>query len=101
MDTTNVLISYFMTVDMHRFAFLWLVYVETNLDPNISEKCVPGGTNFSGGGRGGKLNVTYLFQHGLGLHTLSLQTVPKNNVANPPCHMSSDIGRRHGHEGLQ
>ena len=25
-DTTNVLSSYFMTVDMHRFAFLWLVY---------------------------------------------------------------------------
>ena len=26
-DTTNVLSSYFMTVDMHRFAFLWLVHM--------------------------------------------------------------------------
>ena len=29
-DTTNVLSSYFMTIDMHRFAFMWLVYVGTN-----------------------------------------------------------------------
>jgi len=26
MNTTNVLSSYFMTVDMHRDAFMWLVY---------------------------------------------------------------------------
>ena len=26
MDTNNVLSSYFMTVDMHRFALIWLVY---------------------------------------------------------------------------
>ena len=29
-DTTNVLSSYFMTVDMHRFALMLAVYVGTN-----------------------------------------------------------------------
>ena len=51
MDTTNVLSSYFMTVDMHRFAFMWLVYSRNKffrVGPNISEKFVPGGANFRG-----------------------------------------------------
>ena len=48
MDTTNVLS---MTVDMHRFALMWLVYSRNKffrVGPNISEKFVPGGTNFRG-----------------------------------------------------
>ena len=28
--TTDVIISYLMVVDMHRFAFMWLVYSGTN-----------------------------------------------------------------------
>ena len=51
MDTTNVLGSYFMAVDMHRFALMWLVYSRNKffrVGPNISEKFVPGGTNFRG-----------------------------------------------------
>ena len=50
-DTTNVLSNYFMTVDMHRFALMWLVYSRNKffrVGPNISEKFVPGGTNFRG-----------------------------------------------------
>ena len=50
-DTTNVLSSHFMTVDMHRFALMWLVYSRNKffrVGPNISEKFVPGGTNFRG-----------------------------------------------------
>ena len=56
-DTTNVLSSYFMTIDMHRFAFMWLVYSRNKffrVGPNISEKFVPGGTDL----RGSKFNVT-------------------------------------------
>ena len=30
MDTTDVVSSYFMTTDMNRFAFMWLVYGGTN-----------------------------------------------------------------------
>ena len=40
-----------MTVDMHRFALMWLVYSRNKffrVGPNISEKFVPGGTNFRG-----------------------------------------------------
>ena len=51
MDTTDVLSNYFMTVDMHRFALMWLVYSRNKffrVGPNISEKFVPGGTNFRG-----------------------------------------------------
>ena len=51
MDTTNVLSSYFMAVDMHRFALMWLVYSRNKffrVGPNISEEFVPGGTNFRG-----------------------------------------------------
>ena len=51
MDTTDVLSGYFMTVDMHRFALIWLVYSRNKffrVGPNISEKFVPGGTNFRG-----------------------------------------------------
>ena len=50
-NTTNVLSNYFMTVDMHRFALMWLVYSRNKffrVGPNISEKFVPGGTNFRG-----------------------------------------------------
>ena len=49
MDITNVLSSYFMTIDMHRYALLWLVYSRNKffrVDQNISEKIVPGGGNF-------------------------------------------------------
>ena len=51
MDTTDVLSNYFMTVDMHRFDLMWLVYSRNKffrVGPNISEKFVPGGTNFRG-----------------------------------------------------
>ena len=51
MDITNVLSNYFMTVDMHRFALMWLVYSGNKffrVGPNISEKFVPGGTNSRG-----------------------------------------------------
>ena len=51
MDTTDVLSNYFMTVDMHRFALMWLVYSRNiffRVGPTISEKFVPGGTNFRG-----------------------------------------------------
>ena len=51
MGTTNVLGSYFMTVDKHRFALMWLVYSRNKyfrVGPNISEEFVPGGTNFRG-----------------------------------------------------
>ena len=51
MDTTDVLSNYFMTVDMHRFALMCLVYSRNKffrVGPNISEKFVPGGTNFRG-----------------------------------------------------
>ena len=51
MDTTNVLRSYYMIVDMHRFALMWLVYSRNKffrVGPNISEEFVPGGTNFRG-----------------------------------------------------
>ena len=50
-DTTNVYSSYFMAVDMHRFVLMWLVYSRNiffRVGPNISEKFVPGGTNFRG-----------------------------------------------------
>ena len=50
-DTTNVLSGYFMTVDMHGSAFMWLVYSRNKffrVSPNISEKFVPKGTNFRG-----------------------------------------------------
>ena len=30
MDATDVVSSYFMTTDMHRFAFMWLAYGATN-----------------------------------------------------------------------
>ena len=49
MDTTNVYSNYFMAVDMHRFALMWLVYSRNKffrVGPNSSEKFVPGGTNF-------------------------------------------------------
>ena len=51
MDTTDVLSNYFMTVDMHRFALMWLVYSRNKffrVGPNISEKFVSGGINFRG-----------------------------------------------------
>ena len=51
MGTTNVLSSYLMTVDKHRFALMWLVYSRNKffrVGPNISEEFVPGGTNFRG-----------------------------------------------------
>ena len=51
MDTTDVLSNYVMTVDMRRFALMWLVYSRNKffrVGPNISEKFVPGGTNFRG-----------------------------------------------------
>ena len=51
MDTTDVLSNYFMTVDMHRFDLMWLVYSRNKffrVGPNISEKFVLGGTNFRG-----------------------------------------------------
>ena len=57
MDTTNILSSHFMIVDMDRFALMWLVYSRNKffrVGPNISEKFVLEGTNF----RGSKLNVT-------------------------------------------
>ena len=44
-DITNVLSSYFMTVDMHRDALMWLVYSRNKffrVGLNISEKFVPG-----------------------------------------------------------
>ena len=50
-DTTNILSSYFMTVDMHRLPFMRIVYSGNQffrVGPNISEKFVPGGTNFRG-----------------------------------------------------
>ena len=40
-----------MTVDMHRFAFLWLIYRRNKVfrvGPNISEKICSGRTNFRG-----------------------------------------------------
>ena len=43
--------SYFMTVDMQRFALMWLVYSRNEffrVGPNISEKFVPGGNQFLG-----------------------------------------------------
>ena len=51
MDTTDVLSSYFMIVDKHRFALMWLVYSRNKffrVGSNISEEFVPGGTNFRG-----------------------------------------------------
>ena len=42
-DTTKFLSSYFTTSDMHRFAFMWLVYSGNkfySVGPNISEKFV-------------------------------------------------------------
>ena len=51
MDTTDVLSNYFMTVDMHKFDLMWLIYSRNKffrVGPNISEKFVPGGTNFRG-----------------------------------------------------
>ena len=45
MDTTNVLSSYLMTVDKHRFALVWLVYSRNKffrVGPNILEEFVPG-----------------------------------------------------------
>ena len=42
MDTTNVLNSYFMTVDMHRFGFLWLVHSRNKfirVGPNMYCQC--------------------------------------------------------------
>ena len=51
MGTTNVLSSYLMTVDKHRFALMWLVCSRNKIfrvGPNISEEFVPGGTNFRG-----------------------------------------------------
>ena len=48
-DTTNVLRSYFMTVEMHRFALMWLVYSRNKffrVGPNISETFVLGGNQF-------------------------------------------------------
>ena len=50
-DTTNVLSSYFMTIDMCKFALMRLVYSRDKffrVGPNISEKFVPGRTNFRG-----------------------------------------------------
>ena len=44
MNSTNVLSS-------HWFCFVWLAYSGNKffrVSPNISEKCVPGGTNFRG-----------------------------------------------------
>ena len=54
MDTTNVLSSYFMTVDMHRFAFLWLVY-SRNKFFRMGPKNLFQGEQILGGS---KLNVT-------------------------------------------
>ena len=45
MDTTDVLSSYFMIVDKHRFALMWLVYSRNKffrVGPNISEEFVRG-----------------------------------------------------------
>ena len=56
-DTTNVLSSYFMTVNMHRFPFMRMVYSGNQffrVGPNISEKFVPGESILGGS----KLNVT-------------------------------------------
>ena len=54
MNTTNVLSSYFMTVDMHRDAFMWLVYGRNKFfTVGPKKKFVPGGTNFRGA-----INVT-------------------------------------------
>ena len=45
-DITNVLGSHFMTVDMHRFAFMWLVYSRNKFfrvgQKNLFQKFVPG-----------------------------------------------------------
>ena len=62
MDTTNVLGSYFMTIDMLRFALMWLVYSRNKffrVGPNISEKFVPGEPILGGS----KLNVTSTYIH--------------------------------------
>ena len=48
MDTTNVLSSYFMTVDMHRFSLIWLVYSRNKFFRVGPENFVLGGTNFRG-----------------------------------------------------
>ena len=51
MDTTDVLSNYFMTVDMRKFDLMWLIYSRNKffrVGPSISEKFVPGGTNFRG-----------------------------------------------------
>ena len=60
-DTTNVLSSYFMTIDMCKFALMRLVYSRNKffrVGPNISEKFVPGGRRGGTNLRGSKLNVT-------------------------------------------
>ena len=47
-----LVVSYFMTVDIHRFALMWLVHSRNRffrVGPNISEKFAPG----RGGGGGG------------------------------------------------
>ena len=46
--TTDVISSNFMTVDMHRFALMWLVYSRNKFFRVGQEKFVPGGTNFRG-----------------------------------------------------
>ena len=51
-DTTNVFSSHFMTVDMQRFALMWLVYSRNKffrVSPNISEKFVLSGCTYIGG----------------------------------------------------
>jgi len=47
-DTTNVLSSYFMTVDMHRIALMWPVYSRNKFFSvsNVSEKVGPRGNQF-------------------------------------------------------
>ena len=40
-----LVVSYFMTVDIHRFALMWLVHSRNRffrVGPNISEKFAPG-----------------------------------------------------------
>ena len=57
MDTTIVLSSYFVTVDMHRFAFLWLVH-SRNKFFRVDPKNLFQGEQILGGS---KLNVTGQF----------------------------------------
>ena len=55
--TISLYSSYFMTIEMHRFAFLWLIYSRNKVfrvGPNISEKFVMGEPILGGS----KLNVT-------------------------------------------